>query len=104
MDSPVTSHVFPSGSVELKLRRLRIEVIRTELEVGMTLLDVAECTRESRHRHRCVLGAIAALDTASRYSGSIPFEIQEKEIQQRYDALRDRLLMTVNGPRARDEN
>ena len=101
MHVPVPSPVPPSGSVELKLRRLRVEVLRTELEVGMTLLDVAACTRESRHRHRCVLGAISALETASRYSGSFPFETQE--IRQRYGALRDRLLTTVNGRDTHDK-
>ena len=101
MYQPPSPDVLSHGSAELRLRRIRIDVLRTELEVGLTLLDVAECTREASHRHRCVLGAIAALESASRYSGALPFQIQD--VQRRYEKLRDRLLVTVNGHDPRDK-
>lgn len=100
MSGSARSYLPLREAMELKLQHLRVEVLRTELDVGLTLLDVAECTREMHHRHRCVLGAIAALETASRYFRALPFEIQD--IQQRYEELRDRLLMTVNDRGAGD--
>ena len=88
----------PNASDELELRRVRVDLLRTQLKVGLTLLDVAVDTTDKLRRHRCVLSAMAILEAASPYCGRRPFEIQDiQDIQQQYRELRDRLLMTVNG-------
>lgn len=94
MHGPIPSCSSLPAAAELQLRRARTDFLRTSLEVGLTLLDVAELTGETLRRHRCVLRAISALDTVQRHFGDLPIQIQD--IRPRYEELVERLVRAVN--------
>ena len=74
--------------VELELRHARVDLLRTRLEFGLTYLDFAARTQDERQRHRCVLRAIEALETAYTFP-----EVPCSQVEP----LRDRLVLTMNG-------
>ena len=48
-------------------RRIHAESVLAELELGLTFLDIAADTGESKTTQRCVRNAIAALRSANRF-------------------------------------
>ena len=54
-------------SAQYDARRIDTESVLAELELGLTFLDIAADTGESKTTQRCVRNAIAALRTANRF-------------------------------------
>ncbi|MBV8307417.1 MAG: hypothetical protein JO203_07110 [Gammaproteobacteria bacterium] len=73
----------------MSLRRAHADFVRTELDVGLTFLEVAATSQDRARRHRCVCVAIAALRAACRFSGAAL--INDAEIHQLREQLRERL-------------
>ena len=67
------------------------ESVVTELELGMTFLDVAETTRDRKHALRSVRNAITALRTASTFVSELQPDTGIATIQQRREQLTARL-------------
>lgn len=79
------------GQVHAVVQRTRAEFIRTELDIGLTFLDIAANTRDSKHSHRCVCSAIEALRTADRFFGDARLVDSDDELYRRREQLRQRL-------------
>ena len=56
------------------------ESILTELQLGLTFLDVAETTRDHKHALRSVENAITALRTADRFLSTVPPETVDLDV------------------------
>lgn len=73
--------------------RLRVQFIRTELELGFTFLDCARDAAETTHSQRSIRNALLALGAANRFLASDPqlSDIDRDKIYQRREELRQRL-------------
>jgi hypothetical protein len=84
----------PSVDVENTIsdaRRIQAEFVLTELELGLTFLDIAANTREPRTTRRCVRNAVAALRTANRFLRGRAVDSDDRYIRQRREELCERL-------------
>ena len=81
----------PFGQVLSDVQRTRVEYIRTELDIGLTFLDIAANTRDPKHSLRCVGIAIEALRTADRFFRQAQLVDSDADLYQRREQLRQRL-------------
>jgi len=73
-------------------RQALAAMVFTELELGLTFLDVAATTTNGRHVHRSVSNAITALRTADRLLSMLsPETIELEALRQRRERLAVRL-------------
>ena len=72
------------------------ETIVTELELGMTFLDVAETTRVRRHAWQSIRNAITALRSANRFLSEIEPGTGIDAVQQRREQLTARILAIID--------
>ena len=73
------------------VQRTRAEYVRTELDIGLTFLDIAANTRDRKHSLRCVCIAIEALRTADRFFRDARLVDPNDELYRRGEQLRQRL-------------
>jgi hypothetical protein len=73
------------------VQRSHADYIRTELDIGLTFLDIAATTRDLKHSQRCVGIAIEALRTADRFFREVQLVDSDDDLYQRREQLRQRL-------------
>ena len=79
------------GQVLSDVQRTRAEFIRTELDIGLTFLDIAATTRDPKHSQRCRCTAIEALRTADKFFSEAQLVDSDDELYRRREQLRQRL-------------
>jgi hypothetical protein len=72
-------------------RRIQAEFVLTELELGLTFLDIAANTGQPKTTTRCVRNAIEALRTANRFLIVGRGGPHSDYLRRRRDELRERL-------------
>lgn len=89
---PVES-ALPDVDVAIdEARRTLFEMVVTELDLGLTFLDVAATTTDSKHARRSVDHAIAALRAADKFWSELsPATGNLDELRQRRERLAVRL-------------
>ena len=73
------------------VQRTRAEYIRTELDIGLTFLDIAANTRDPKHSQRCMCTAIEALRTADKFFREAQLVDSDADLYRRREQLRQRL-------------
>jgi len=73
------------------VQRTRAEYIRTELDIGLTFLDIAANTPDPKHSQRCVCIAIEALRTADRFFREAQLVDSDDDLYRHREQLRQRL-------------
>ena len=79
------------GQVLSDVQRTRAEYIRTELDIGLTFLDIAANTRDPKHCQRCMCTAIEALRTADKFFRVAQLVDSDDDLYRRREQLRQRL-------------
>jgi hypothetical protein len=79
------------GQVLSDIQRTRADFIRTELDIGLTFLDIAANSRDPKHSQRCVCIAIEALRTADKFFREAQLVDSNDDLYQRREQLRQRL-------------
>ena len=84
-----------SANLQLAIAEARqtlMEMVFTELDLGLTFLDVAATTTDTDHAHRCVGNAIVALRTADKFLSELSPEARSLDtIRERREQLALRL-------------
>ena len=83
-------------------QRVIAESILTELELGMTFLDVAQNTKDRKHALRSVRNAITAARTADAFLRRIHPTTKIDEIHKRREQLAERLRAIANADHSSD--
>lgn len=74
------------------LHQTLVEAVLTELELGLTFLDVAATTADRQHARTAVRHAITALRTAERFLAKLRPNTNDADvIHQRHEQLAQRL-------------
>jgi hypothetical protein len=81
---------------EAEAQQVIADTVCTELDLGMTFLDVAQNTRDPRHAWQSVKNAITALRTANRFLAKIQSTANIDAIRQRREELAKRLRAITN--------
>jgi len=79
------------GVTVARAQQVIAECVLTELELGITFLDVAENTSDPEHARQSVKNAIIALRTANRFFSEIQPGANLDGIEQRRRQLAERL-------------
>lgn len=81
-----------SAVAATRVRRAWADFVRTDLELGFTLLDKAAVSGEPKRTQKSIRRAMATLRTADVFLADRPAEpTREGDIRRRGDELRDRL-------------
>ena len=88
---------LPSHPDVTPLVRARADLVRTELDVGFTFIDIAKGARNPTHARRYRRIAISALRTTDRFLKQT--EVGDADIRERRKQLRNRLREAVLGAR-----
>ena len=102
----------PPSVAEKHFSRAQGEFVRTELELGDTLLDMAQTTQDAAFARSCMRSALTALQTADKHMAGALFlqgDLEVRDLRKRLaTGLREAFQssrpcsMFAHGPRERE--